>query len=390
MGDLEEALTAFVQATRDKLASEAEVNHLGRKVLQLSRGRPAPELNGLLDSLGAGLDAPHPQVAGYVALICGCVVEDGGSPTSQVAKLLERTMEALRSAGRVVEAVRGPNEEESAVEDDGESEPAVMVGDRQVSGSAWKKLLQVDPSAVQSFLALDHFCQPLIAMLTRAPDQLAGELVPGLRDTVAPLAEMSEFAGFLDRLLRVPVEEKWLVVDPRVNRGWELAVSGVANAFQVYALIHRALLAAPRGIWRWRKPVPGPEPASEALAVATGEGPQSADGVYVPPFTLFRWSAVRPEKRVPDMDEYREWYSNSAVPAELAWHEDARIGVLGDFGIKMELPLAREFAALPASVELRGELEKRHVIELLNAFAEAGHPGHPVPGVGWPRATPHR
>jgi hypothetical protein len=53
-----------------------------------------------------------------------------------------------------------------------------------------------------------------------------------------------------------------------------------------------------------------------------------------------------------------------------------------DFSIKMELPVAREFGALTAKVELIAELPKGRVVDLLSAFESAEHPGHPAPGVG--------
>jgi hypothetical protein len=79
-----------------------------------------------------------------------------------------------------------------------------------------------------------------------------------------------------------------------------------------------------------------------------------------------------------------EWYSNSSVPAELARFDGIRIGVLGDFGMRMELGLAREFSALNAEVTLLRALETRHVVELLAAFERAKRPGRPQAGVGWP------
>jgi hypothetical protein len=241
-----------------------------------------------------------------------------------------------------------------------------------------------NPSSAQSLLAVDHFCQALIAALTRQPEVLKSSAVQALTAPLAPVSEASHFAHFLARLLRVPISEEWFIIDPRTCRGFALQVSGVANALQVYALVHAALCAIRRSLTHWSPPVSRPQPPEETLAVANGSGPQEVSGSYVPPFTLFRWTAINHPRRIPDLSDYREWYSNSAIPAELARFGEQRIGILGDSGMKMELGIAREFSALKASVTLERELTRRHVVELLRAFSSELHPGHPVPGVGWP------
>src|SRR5262249_32495941 len=149
--------------------------------------------------------------------------------------------------------------------------------------------------------------------------------------------------GDLDPLLRVPMGETWLVIDPARNSGLELEGTGVADAFQVYALVHRALYRA--GHWAGRAP-------TDVVEVAEGIASFRSGGDYIPPFALFRWSAIDADRRVPDnMTHAMDWYSNSAIPAELARYEGRRIAVVGRSPMKMLLPARRRFRELRARVD---------------------------------------
>jgi hypothetical protein len=378
--DLQTTLQAFLDATTDVRGEAPRLNELAPNLLELAQALPKGALDEVLARLVRALSAPHPQVAGFVALMGGCLVEKGADAGLLLKALLPRVEQALMQAPRALEAATDLPDVES--EEDPAS--ALPVGGRMISARGWQTLVKRDPSSAQSLLALDHLCRALIAALTRAPEMLKTGPVQALSTPLTVVCEASEFAHFLARLLRVPMDEEWFVIDPRTRRGFAFHVSGVANAFQVYALLHAALCRVPRSLAHWSRPIPGPPPSDRVLSVAKGSGPQETSDSYVPPFTLFRWSAITDSRRVPNNEDFREWYSNSAVPAELAHFEGRRIGVLGNFGFKMVFGVAREFCALPAQITLRRELERPHVLELLHAFSSAPHPGHPVPGVGWP------
>jgi hypothetical protein len=379
MADLASNLAQFLEATADPRGEAPRLQALWSTLAKLIKGLPPPELDELLRALTKGLAAPHPQVAGLVALLGGCIVEEGGSPRLWAEALLPLTAQLLPAAQRAI--AQASELPESSSTDLGEG---VWVDGRQLSSDDYQALVERDPIGAQAFRALDHLTQPLIAALTRSPRLLKSAAVEALRPELDGLHEVSEFTGFLYELLRVPIEEQWLIIDPKGGRGFELSVTGVANAFQVYALVHAALLGAPRSLSHWRKPLPGPPPAEHILAVARGTGPQETQDIYVPPFTLFRWSAVTKQRAVPNAEDGHEWYSMSAIPAELARFEGQRVAVLGDFNVRMDMNVTRTFGALAADMRLLSELDGRRVARLLQAFATSAHPGHPVPLVGWP------
>lgn len=366
--DLQATLTAFLQSTKDPLGEDPRLRQLAQRLVQQAKDASRPTLDAALAQLNEGLRAPHPQVAAFVAVVGGCLVEDGADANILVGGLLPRVTEALHLAAGAVDAAARLQQVEPG-------KGTRTLGEHVISEADFQELLRVRTAEVQSLLALDQFCQALVAALSRQPQHLKTPLVQLLGVQLSSFTEASNFAHFLARLLRVPMHEKWWIIDPRSHRGFELSVSGVANAFQVYALVHAALAA--RLGWE-------PAPPAEVLDVAAGRGPQSTTSSYVPPFTLFRWPAAKDSQPPTALTSTREWYSSSAVPTELAWFGQARVGIVGDGGFKMELSASREFGGLSAEARYEKELERSRVAELWQAFVTTPHPGHPIPGVGWP------
>lgn len=378
--DLKTTLAAFLEAATNPRSGDPRLNELGPKLLSLADGEPKEVLDEVLSELVGALNVPHPQVAGFVGLLCGCFVEKGADPDLLAILMLPATERALAESVRAWTAVSKLPE----VAANDASTRAVVIGPCRVSARQWQDVVDADPVSAQCLLALDKFCQPLIAALTRVPGLLKTEVVQRLIPLLTSASETSVYAGFLARLLRVPIDEEWLLIDPKDSRGFALRVSGVANAFQVYALIHAAMAGMPATLGQRPRSLPGHPPPEEVSAVARGDGPQQLPGVYAPPFTLFRWSSVTAKRSVPNNEDYMEWYSNSAVPAELARFNGPRIAVVGEFGFAMQLGTAREFEALKADVSVVREIATVEVGELLEAFKTAAHPGRPEPGVGWP------
>ena len=376
-GDLDSVLAGLLEVARDETPGPEPLNALTDRLLAMIDALSESQSERAILKLIDCLDGPHPQIGGHIAWLSGCIMENGANAEPLAKALAPRVAVALEDAGRFVQAVASLPANES----DGDG--GHYVQDRWVSPEQFDLLLQEDARAAQSFLALDKFCIALISSLTRAPDVLKSAAA-SLRRPLEGLEDIAQYTYYLDRLLRVPMEERWLILDPVHDRGFALQISGLANAFQVYALVHDALVHGPQGTDGWTAPVAVPGPPKEVVDVARGDGPRNGQGVYIPPFTLFRWSAVTRDRRVPNNDCTDHWYSNSAIPAELARFEDNRVAVIGEFGWKMEYAPSREFAGLRASVEVMEELRRNEVERLMIAFATAPSPGKPLPGVGWP------
>ena len=375
--ELDSVVAGLLDVARDPRPGPEPMSSLLQRVLEVIQGATEADLNRALTDLVRGLHGPQPQVGGHVAWACGCLVEQGADAETLCTALLDRLPRALDDARRFVDAVAPLPEEEP------DGTKGCYVRDRYVSQPQLIKLLQEDPVAAQSFTSLDGYCKGLIAAFSAAPHVLK-EAGPSLRETLSGMDDVAEYTYFLDRLLRVPMDEQWFIIDAIHDRGFVVDVTGVANAFQVYALLHDVLTRGPGGASDWSAPVTLPAPSPEVVDVARGRGAQSAEGVYIPSFTLFRWTAVSKARRVPDSGCVNEWYCMSAIPAELARFEGRRVGVIGEFNVQMEFSIAREFGRLTAGIELRDELPRSEVDRLMDAFTKTPDPGHPAPGVGWP------
>jgi len=336
---------------------------LAKKIASSAKG-DRERSNELLATLVPRLDAPHPQSAGLVAVFCGMLVEHGANVDLLTKPLLARARKALEEALRLVEASREVDEVEEY--------EGVLLGKRWIAEEWIPKHLAIDPVAVQSFVALEHFFMALVVVLSSSATLLASVEARALIDLMDALGIEGQA---LDRLSRVPLNETWLVLDPARDRGVEMTVSGVADAFQVYALVHQALHEA--GAW--------PDaPDADVVAVADGTGPRGVDASYIPPFALFRFGVVDAAKTVPDNGEnVMDWYSNSAIPAELARHEGKRVAIVGVSSMQMIFIPRRWFPSLAAHVKVSRELSKSELDTLWKKLAEAPRPEHPTPFVGW-------
>lgn len=378
MSRLDEAVSRLLDhARRDRISDT--INGAAGDVANAIAGQPPHQLDRAIERLLAALDAPHAQAGGIAAFLCGTAVEAGGSPEPVARAVLAKLPGLLHAA------VAAQSELEKLDELDLDADGGTPVGARLLPSDSVQRIVDEYPDAARAFFAIDLFCRPLIAALTRAPPLLRSAEAEAVITTLSAFEETSEYAYFLARLLRVPIDETWLVVDPTIERAFEVGVSGVANAFQVYCLLHDAL-GREASVWqrlfgRGSGLLPTGRPPGELVAVASGAGPQQTDHTYTPPFTLFRWSAIVPGA-VPSTGSVHDWYSNSAVPAELSMFEGRRIAVLGHFGIRMLLPVAREFEALRANVTILRELDGPSVAALLRRLADAPRPPPPVPGVG--------
>lgn len=380
MSSLDEAVSHLLDhARRDRISDT--INGAAGDVANAIAGQPPHQLDRTIERLLAALDAPHAQAGGIVAFLCGTAVEAGGSPEPVARALLAKLPGLLDAAG----AAQSELEKLDELDPDADADGGRQVGARLLHADSVQTVVDAYPDATRAFFAIDLFCRPLIAALTRAPTLLHSADADAVRAGLYAFEDTFECAHFLARLLRVPIDEEWIVIDPTIERAFEMRVSGVANAFQVYCLLHDAL-GREATVWqrlfgRGSGLLPTGRPPGELVAVASGAGPQRTDHTYTPPFTLFRWSAIV-SGAVPSMGSVHDWYSNSAVPAELTMFEGCRIAVLGHFGIRMLLPVAREFEALRADVTILRQLEGPSVGALLRRLADAPRPPPPVPGVG--------
>jgi hypothetical protein len=127
-------LEAFLGATGDLRGEDPRLNESAQQLVKLSKVQPQEMLDHALVRLVGALNAPHPQTAGLVALMSGCIVEEGADPGVLAKALVPRVEDALRASARAVEAVAQLSEME--LDDE---QATTTVGDRTISAQEWQR-----------------------------------------------------------------------------------------------------------------------------------------------------------------------------------------------------------------------------------------------------------
>jgi hypothetical protein len=391
------AMTAAQEPDAEELQECAqEVAHSG------VRAR-AEEREAALSRLIISLEHSHPQVAGLAAITGGALVEQGASPLTLGKALVERVPgilgDALRFTDRCVAelGLDQPSEEGEAEDDGDEDEGSVRVAGKAIPEEVVERVFADDPVSVQAYGALDSWCYPAIACLTREPTlREAARQNPAFAEAAIRLNNLAESGGlsFLSKLLLVLDDEPLLVLHPESKKGFRCRMGGIADNFQLHTLLMDTLIAPEPGggrgfmaklLGRGGETMSGlpdglrgrrPDPAS--VAVARGEGPQEGHGSVVGAWNLYNWTAVDPGSGMfgdGPLAGMGHWIWNEGVPADITPFEGLRIVLLGAPAYERSWNSVRLFDALPAYVRVEEMLTPQGVEEWLARLAAAIRPG---------------
>jgi hypothetical protein len=149
----------------------------------------------------------------------------------------------------------------------------------------------------------------------------------------------SERYGFLGKMLNVLDDEELVVLHPESKRGWTVTIGGIADNFQLHAMLHEAF--------------------SPHIEGALGH------------WQLAQWFALREGTKIDTKDYNRTWIWNEGFPAEIAKFEDRRTLLLGKSTIKRSWNAGRVFAGMDAS--MTPPLPLADAASVLTRIAEAAH-----------------
>ena len=232
--------------------------------------------------------------AAGLALLAGCIVEEGGRADVVGDAILWRASEVFEGAVRFVHVWRELSHA-----------PVPEPGDLPSTNQALQReLFRRDASAAQAWWYLSRFAYPTVAVLSAAPRLRSA--IPR-RDTLLRCSEELEphwaYMGCVRKALRV-VDEEIVVVHRASGRGFRVRLSGVSDNWQLYTLL-AGLLVGPQSAGRlpgeaipdewYRAAIDGPVEeapvvwARFALSMHTGE-PVQPSGV---PADIARLGAVR-------------------------------------------------------------------------------------------------
>lgn len=346
-------------------------------------------LDDLQRQLTPAIEGASIDRAGIAALVCGALVEGGADPEIALEPLLERLPQVLAGARDYLRRCRQRHLEQTGalLEDDADladtddgSRAAQLLADVSpgahggtvehdeeellepeipASVAAW--VAERHPDQARAWHALDFWCQPAIAMLSRAEELRASLEREVFRDTLEVLRHEHRGAAYLWQLIEVLDDEPLLVLDPVTRRGFRLRISGISDNFQLQVLLAARLMGdAEAGM------LSGVRPSSAALDVARGDGPQQIDETFVASWELFGWQALRSDSTLPDPLEAPDHHVPvDDIPAAIPDFEGVRTVLLGRSPRPRSWSIARMFGALHASIELEAVLGASEVDAIL-------------------------
>jgi hypothetical protein len=306
----------------------------------------------LLRMSTAVADASDVEHASAVALACGALVEEGASPMTALPAVLGRLPRAFQEAAHFVETCR---EDDDAAE--GDERNCIVRCGAHVSVNM--------PMEARAWRSLEDLCLPAIAMLSRAKE--ARKTMPGkesLLSLASPLSDWHRAVQLFAQMLLVLDDEPLLALHPASRRGYSLRISGIADGFQLHALLADALVGDPS-----EELLEAARPDPLVIAHARGE-----ETLFPPPpavaiFDLVQWYGLDREGNVGD--DTSTWFWNDGSPADLAHFEGVRTVLLTPPREARTWNVERAFSGMRAEAILEEKLSPEEVEARLHRMAEA-------------------
>jgi len=300
-----------------------------------------------MEQLVAVIAVAEPQEGGRAALQAGGLIEHGEPVRPLVQALETRLPQILEQATRFLRAAREAFPDALSEQ----TGSGVRLGDSELPVEWVQSFAAEDYTALASWVALDWWCLPMIAALTREPAERAR--LSGLREDAEPLVREHGTVQFFDMMLAAPSDESLLFVDQRTRRAFELKMDGVAVNFELHTLLGVAL-AQPLGL----QP---PDPAS--IAALFGELAAQA------PHTVGMWN-LYDHRALSTLDAGEEvgldkWVWNEGRPEDIPKVDGTRLVVAGAPPYERTWQTTRTFQALMPKVELVRELTPDEAAALL-------------------------
>lgn len=298
-------------------------------------------------------DWPDMARASYAAFVGGAMVESGFPPAPFSEAIATRlplwANDVARFHERLIEQTGTlPEDEDGAYEGR--------------FAQVFETLSFEMPQEYDSWARLQTFYLPIVSVLCM--DAELREELKGLSEVLSPLTETHEGADWISKLLCVYDKAPLLVIEPATKRGFVGLMSGIADNFQLHALLMSAF-----------SEVDGEERlSSTAKAIFEGEGEPEIEETVSSHWNLFNWQALNEHGMLPDaLTGMPHWIWNEGTPADISTFEGFHVVLIGEPLYERMWPAKRLFSALPAQIEVEHVLTLGETTAWLSKLAEASH-----------------
>ena len=339
MSKLLDATGELLQTLRDPRTSERTINRAAKAWMKaLEAPESLEEITESQRQLAGAVEWDNIERAQLALMMSGALVEQGFAPEPLLEAFAAPLPNWLEGANRLLKnaVVNGELDEE--------------IFDRNAAQR---------PVEARDFSRLEALYLPLIAALAVSSRGRA-DLRP-LLPQIEPLRDICEAGYFLFAMLRVLDDEPLLVIEPARKRGFVGMMSGIADNFQLHALLMAHY--------------PDVAPISPAqIAVFRGDGPQANGETIVGAWNLYDYHALSQtglNNGLEDLSDTEHWIWGEGQPVDIDKFERHRVVILGEPSYQRSWGVQRLFGGLRAELGIERELSADEVEQWLTRLAAA-------------------
>lgn len=297
-------------------AATASGKDLGRAIhafFEAAKGADASAHRDMLASLDARIRDAELASAAKLAMLSGAIIEVGGDPRAFPPAVFDRLLTLL-------DTVRDASDDVELPAPYYELERAAM------------------------------------ACLSRSSE--LRRTLPQKKALVEATARSGERYGFLGKMVRVLDDEPLLVIHVSTGRGFSLRMSGLADNFQLHAL----LLAKLAGDGDDRIPGRVQDPAVEVASTKGG----GADAQVTSDWQLANAAALVATDEFAAQAHRAHWIWNEGTPSEIESFEGVRLVLVGKSAILRSWSAGRIFNGLVATLVLERTLSAEEATAIIS------------------------
>ncbi len=348
-----DATNTLIKAVREA-ATDADRQASAQSFFDVIQGASREEANVALGTLSAQLDLEDPARGGFLALVCGSLVEGGCDPQILAAPLIKRLGLLLQASVELVDACTAKMPQTENEDED----------PNEVFERIREQLAPQMPQQNAAWGALDQFWPPAIAVFSFSPQSRAS--ARHLKDLAARISYRHDGGHWLKLMLAVLDNEPIIAIEPQTKLGVVGRISGVALNFQLNVLLMDSFPKS--GFWRRRRV---PRPVADT---ARGLGPQETRHTVSGVWNLYTWEAIQPGLTLPDpgaQGASQNWVWNEGTPADIPVFEGHRVVLLGPPSYQRTWSSQRMFNHLPADLAIERKLTQDEVKQWLERMLAA-------------------
>lgn len=349
-----QAAQRLAATVRNDASSDADIQAAAQAFFDAVGRASAAEANDALRALASLVSLDNLARAGFIALLCGALVEQGCDSSPLTAPLIRQLQTVLERSALLVDACVAslPKSEEADEDPSGAFE------------KARKEIARGMPIENEAWEALKQFWRPAIVVFSvNAPARAAAG---GLRTLAGKLSDHHEGGHWLRLMLSVLDNEPVVVIEPQTRLGILGRISGVVDNFQLNVLLMDGF---PKSGFLARRRV-----SARVADVARGLGPQKTDDTVTGVWNLYTWQAIETGYKLPDPGDYgasSSWVWNEGSPNDIPLFEGRRAILLGPASYSRSWGSQRMFDKLPAKLEIERQLSKSDVTDWLQRMLTA-------------------